>query len=1063
VVRFRSVARHACALALAAFVTGAQGATEAELKASVAAKEAAHGPDHAEVAQALSDLADFYQPQARLADMQPLLERALAIRQKADGAEHPDVLTLQNNLAWVLQERGRLAEAEAMFLRTLAAREKVLGPAHADVAVTLNNLAVLYDRQGRYAESEAAYLRSLAVMEQALGPDHPDFAIAVANLATMYVKRARYADAQPLLERSLAIMEKVKGPDHAYVASVLELMGWLDEARGRFPEAEVAYQRALAIRERTLRPDHPAIAKNLNSLAQIRVNSGRYDDAERLLRRTLEIHEAALGPEHPEVGTILANLGFIYRAQGRHADAEPLYLRALAIEERALGPDHVGIAATLNNLAEVYRMQRRYTEAEPLYKRSIAIREKALGPNHPSLARSLHHLAELYQDLRAFAEAEALYRRSIEIMEATLGPGHPEVASVLNNLGALYWAQGRHADARAALERGLAIYEKSVGDDHLWVVTSLRNLAQLELAQRSIPEALALARRASALLRARFTLADEQSAGQLSEQRVMRPIFVSHVELLDLSAPSGGERDAAAAEAFEVAQLATATNVGHSLAQMAARFSRSEGDLATSIRTRQDTSQRLARAEKSLVDSAGRPAAERDAAAEASLRAAIARLQSELTRQTQDLTVRFPEYQSMVSPAPVPLREAMSLLRADEALVVYLIDGASAYAWVVRPRRAEFVRLPVRKKELDAEVARLRARLDPLANPQVVPLDYAAAHGLYERVFAPFEGVLAGARHVIVVADGALQSLPLAVLVDRPPSTGGANPAKVSWLADRFAFSVQPSVGALRALRTFARKAKASQPLVGFGDPVLSGKAGEQRVAARAIFQAPAGGGKDGARASPLAALLGIADVEALRRAPALPETAAELRAYARALGARPDELFLGSRATETEVKRRDLSQARVLAFSTHGLMAGDLSGVAEPGLILTPPLAGTELDDGFLAASEVAQLKLNADWVLLSACNTAAPDGTPGAEGLSGLARAFFYAGARSLLVSNWAVASDATVALTTGMLKRYAADPKLGKAEALRRAMLEVKRDPKYGHPLYWAPFVVVGEGGR
>ncbi|MGH8548839.1 MAG: CHAT domain-containing protein [Methylococcales bacterium] len=125
----------------------------------------------------------------------------------------------------------------------------------------------------------------------------------------------------------------------------------------------------------------------------------------------------------------------------------------------------------------------------------------------------------------------------------------------------------------------------------------------------------------------------------------------------------------------------------------------------------------------------------------------------------------------------------------------------------------------------------------------------------------------------------------------------------------------------------------------------------------------------------------------------------------------------------------------------------------------------GTELDDGLLTASEAAQLKLNADWVILSACNTAAPHGTPGAEGLSGLARAFFYAGSRALLVSHWPVDSNATVAPTTGLFKESAANPGIGKAEALRRSMLAVLNNqdhPEFAHPSFWAPFVVVGEGG-
>ena len=113
-----------------------------------------------------------------------------------------------------------------------------------------------------------------------------------------------------------------------------------------------------------------------------------------------------------------------------------------------------------------------------------------------------------------------------------------------------------------------------------------------------------------------------------------------------------------------------------------------------------------------------------------------------------------------------------------------------------------------------------------------------------------------------------------------------------------------------------------------------------------------------------------------------------------------------------------------------------------------------------------VSQLKLNADLVIVSACNTAAPDGTPGAEGLSGLAKAFFYAGSRALLVSHWPVSSKAAVKLTTRMLAEMAADSKIGRSEALRCSRLALMADPGepfYAHPMFWAPFVVVGEGGN
>ena len=178
-------------------------------------------------------------------------------------------------------------------------------------------------------------------------------------------------------------------------------------------------------------------------------------------------------------------------------------------------------------------------------------------------------------------------------------------------------------------------------------------------------------------------------------------------------------------------------------------------------------------------------------------------------------------------------------------------------------------------------------------------------------------------------------------------------------------------------------------------------------------------------------------------------------------------DIRLGAQATEREIKRLsasgELAKYRVVHFATHGTLAGQLSGTNEPGLILTPPDKASEEDDGYLSASEIAGLKLDADWVILSACNTAAGVAAS-AEALSGLARAFIYAQARALLVSHWEVYSDATVKLITAAIGELARDPKVGRAEALRRSMLAFidQSEPREAHPAYWAPFVVVGEGG-
>jgi CHAT domain-containing protein len=188
--------------------------------------------------------------------------------------------------------------------------------------------------------------------------------------------------------------------------------------------------------------------------------------------------------------------------------------------------------------------------------------------------------------------------------------------------------------------------------------------------------------------------------------------------------------------------------------------------------------------------------------------------------------------------------------------------------------------------------------------------------------------------------------------------------------------------------------------------------------------------------------------------------------AVANKLGAKPEDIRLGEAANVTDVKHERLDNYRVVYFATHALVAGEVEKFArvkaEPALVLSIPDKPSEDDDGLLRASDVAMLKINADFVVLSACNTAAGD-KAGAEALSGLARAFFYAGAKSLVGSHWEVDSDATVELMDGLFEAIRANPHLAHAEALRLSMLKMIENPskaEWAQPKYWAPFVVVGE---
>jgi CHAT domain-containing protein len=446
------------------------------------------------------------------------------------------------------------------------------------------------------------------------------------------------------------------------------------------------------------------------------------------------------------------------------------------------------------------------------------------------------------------------------------------------------------------------------------------------------------------------------------------------------------------------------------------------------------------------------------------------------------------------------IAKVQSLLGSNEALVTYLVGDDDAFVWAITRGDSQWTPVALDGEVISERVEALRCGLDQqawqdegradrcrqllgvpftsedAATGKPLPFDLGRAHKLYEATLGRFAETLQGKR-LIVVSSGALANLPLSVLVTEAPAqaipTSLAGYQTAKWLGTQQAITVLPSVASLRALRASAKPSQAREALIGWGDPALQGTPDCPPVpAAPGICPAETSGAQSrsgGTRsASTRSATRGVVNVESLRTVCPLPDTAYELRCVARSVGASDSAVHLGAGATEAAIKRASLENYRIIHFATHGLLASEsgqfASGYAEPALLFTPPDRPTSDDDGLLKASEIAQLKLDADWVVLSACNTAAAGGRE-TEILSGIARGFFHAGARAVLVSHWAVESEAAVKLTTRAFSVMRAAPELGRGEAMRRSMAAlVERGAAYeAHPYYWAPFAMSARENR
>jgi CHAT domain-containing protein len=395
----------------------------------------------------------------------------------------------------------------------------------------------------------------------------------------------------------------------------------------------------------------------------------------------------------------------------------------------------------------------------------------------------------------------------------------------------------------------------------------------------------------------------------------------------------------------------------------------------------------------------------------------------------------------------------------------------------------------MKARDLEATVTDLRKALEPEATrvEEIPPFDIGEAYALYAALLAPVESGWKNAKSLVVVTNGALGELPLGllpttnVLVDAQAQPLFAGYRDVPWLARTHNVTVAPSASAFLTLRSLPAGSPRRENLIGFGDPYFSpaqaAEAEAEATKAADVATSDASADADATRGRPLklraAPHTENVDKAELAMLPRLPDTRQELTAMARALDVDPvKSLYLGKDANERNVETLELTRYRVVAFATHGLIPGDLDGLTQPALALTAPeVAGIE-GDGLLTMDKILGLKLDADWVILSACNTGAGAGA-GAEAASGLGSAFFYAGTRALLVTNWSVHSASARELTSDLFRRQGADPGLSRSEALRQSMVALIDGPgsvdaagrtvyTYAHPLFWAPFTVIGDSG-
>ena len=820
------------------------------------------------------------------------------------------------------------------------------------------------------------------------------------------------------------------------------------EYKGLYLEAEPlrrSYQNLM--RRSFFRKEFPWVyLAHRGKLARNLAKQGRLVEAEFESREALKEALGHGGKNSGSTGEIIYRLGYILLLQGRPAEAEEVIRAGLNIMKASGLPDDCQLMGNAKKLLGM-----------------------VLVANH-DFVEAQKQFEEIKKDLKG---NQYYYQKNIALNPAAI------IALIKT---------GNAQQAMAPISTAYMNYNQKLGEGNYPAAQMLALKGMANAALQNTRQAI------DDFSEAFPVLLKKKTGGNIDflKKRGLEIYTESYLNLLSRIYQSHNEKQFGidvSATSFKLIEEIKNSSIQKALGASGARTAATDPALADLVRREQDAQWQINALQETLSNALAAPPDQQNPTALQDLKASIDSLQRASIALFDEIQVRFPKYSDFTDPQPVDFAEIQKNLNAKEALIAIYPAAKHTFVWAIpKTGKEAFAVAAIGDKELKQTVSRLREALDP--GPRrfgdIPDLDMEKAHGLYRQLLMPVAKGWKDAKDLLVVASGPLGTIPLSILPTAPVKLGPAtdlqfgNYKDIPWLVKKASITRIPSVTALVTLRSIPLGSPDRKAFAGFGDPFFNLQQlarAEKETDTKKVLLASRGGRLHvrGIRVTEKGTLdnvkISSVNIGMLGR---LPDTKEEIESIAAAMGADPvKDVFVGRQATEGKVKTMNLADRRVIVFATHALVPGDLDGLHQPAIALSAPSVTGENDDGLLTMEEVLKLKLNADWVVLSACNTGAAEGA-GAEALSGLGQAFFYAGTRAMLVSMWPVETTSAKKLTTGLFQLQKENASLSRARALRKSILKLIDDPglkdqesgmivaSYAHPLFWAPFIIVGDGG-
>lgn len=822
--------------------------------------------------------------------------------------------------------------------------------------------------------------------------------------------------------------------DSIYIEYTANL-GFFYQKSGEYAKSEALYLESQKLILKISGKKNKEYSSALNNLASLYKIIGQYEMAESLYEEVKMIDKDLFGTESREYAVVLNNIALLYIDQQRYTMAEPLLIRSKNIRGEYYGKEHFIYGRALNNLAGLYTMMKRYDKAIDYCKKARDIKVKNFGKEHLSYSQSMHNLASIYFLQENYEKAETLYLEALVIEAKFLGEKHPEYVKSLNQLAKLYFSAGKKDLAWSFLEkavRAITQVDLSLNITEAWKDSLVQIEDDLHLDLDNIMNVLDLAygllKKEEGTIHHQKQLIVVDLALILLEKK--RHGFFNYKDKLRLLSKSNEwtlrsldllDKPTSGAKIFELAeQNKSVLLMEASQAQAAYQM----GDLPDSlVQLEQQIIKKQDKIYSKLQDK--RSPKEKD-----SLRILLNDLNTERKSFKTRIEKEYPKYTKLkYQQNYAKASEIQALLDEDEAMIEYVIGDSILYILYLDQKNLRVIEQPLDKKELRKEIKTLHRTLSSYnlltKKEEESYRSYTnSAYWFYQNLMAPVLEQSKTIKKLIVITDGELGHLPFEVFLTDLAPQQITDYADLSYLMNDYVLSYHYSATLWQENK--GRKAPQNN------GQILG-------LTANYIPQ------KSTTYATRLPAYKRIrADLDSLPSA----------REEVKLLSEQFKGYFDFEEGASERIFKAKASQFSVIHLAMHGIL--DSRAPMLSSLVFTED--GDSLENNFLQAYEISKLNLNADLVVLSACETGYGKFEKG-NGIASLARSFMYAGASSLVVSLWQVNDFSTARIMQFFYENLAKG--MGKAEALRTAKLDYIKTSKgiLSHPAFWSPFVQIG----